>query len=187
MRDSEQPGYQVLSSFGHMEIRQYAPMMIAEVAVRGERKKAMKDGFRLLADYIFGNNTMQSAIAMTVPVQQQVNQKIAMTAPVQQQSSGNLWKVSFFIPAEYRLETVPKPNDPSIKLRSLPAKRVIVIQFSGYHSDSTIAKYEKQLVRYMKENQMQALGAPKYAFYNPPWTLPFLRRNEIMLEIDRKV
>jgi effector-binding domain-containing protein len=174
----------VLSSVDNIEIRQYAPMIIAEVEVQGKLKEAIGNGFRLLADYIFGNNTVEGEIAMTAPVQQQANEKIAMTAPVQQQSSSNLWKVSFVIPAEYRLETLPKPNNKSVKLNQLPAKRFIAIQFSGRNSGSTIAKYEKQLVQYIEKNQIQTLSSPKYAFYNPPWTLPFLRRNEVMLEIN---
>ncbi len=184
MSDVEQPGYEVLSSADNIEIRQYAPMIIAEVDVEGERKEAIGRGFRLLADYIFGNNTVQGKIAMTAPVEQQANEKIAMTAPVQQQSSGNLWKVSFVMPAEYRLETLPKPNNEAVKLRQIPAKRFIALQFSGTNSGSTIAKYEQQLMEYIAANKIQTFGPPKYAFYNPPWTLPFLRRNEVMIEID---
>ena len=185
MSDVEQPNYEVLSSVDNIEIRQYAPMIIAEVDVQGKRKEAIGNGFRLLADYIFGNNTVEREIAMTAPVQQQANEKIAMTAPVhQQQSSSNLWKVSFVMPAEYRLETLPKPNNKSVKLNPLPAKRFIAIQFSGRNSGSTIAKYEKQLVQHIEKNQIQTLSSPKYAFYNPPWTLPFLRRNEVMFEIN---
>ncbi|MCG8381771.1 MAG: heme-binding protein [Gammaproteobacteria bacterium] len=88
------------------------------------------------------------------------------------------------MPAEYRLETLPKPNNEAVNLNQLPAKRFIAIQFSGSNSGSTIAKYEKRLVQHIEANQIQTLGPPKYAFYNPPWTLPFLRRNEVMFEID---
>ena len=93
MGNVEQPNYDVLSSpADNIEIRRYGPMIIAEVEVRGERKEAISDGFRLLADYIFGNNSVQGKVAMTAPVQQQTNEKIAMRAPVQQQPSGNRWR-----------------------------------------------------------------------------------------------
>ena len=184
MSDVEQPNYDVLSSVDNIEVRQYALMIIAEVEVQGERKEAIGNGFRLLADYIFGNNRVQRKVAMTTPVQQQANEKIAMTAPVQQQSSGDRWTVSFVMPTEYHLETLPKPNNEVVKLSQVPAKRFIAIRFSGRNSGSTIAKYEKQLVQHIEANQIQILGPPKYAFYNPPWTLPFLRRNEVMFEIN---
>ena len=185
MSNVEQPNYDVLSSStDDIEIRQYAPMVIAEVEVRGAREEAISDGFRLLADYIFGNNTTQQDIAMTAPVQQQANKKIAMTAPVQQQSSGDRWKVSFVMPAEYSLSTLPEPNNEQVKLKQIPAKDFIAIQFSGTNSKQNITKHERQLRQYIERNNIQTLGSPKYAFYNPPWTLPFMRRNEVMIEID---
>ena len=181
----EQPNYGVLSSStDDIEIRRYAPMVIAEVEVRGAREEAISDGFRLLADYIFGNNTTQQDIAMTAPVQQQANKKIAMTAPVQQQSSGDRWKVSFVMPAEYSLATLPEPNNEQVKLKQIPAKDFIAIQFSGTNSKQNITKHERQLRQYIERNNIQTLGTPKYAFYNPPWTLPFMRRNEVMIEIE---
>ena len=185
MSNVEQPNYDVLSSStDDIEIRQYAPMVIAEVEVRGAREEAISDGFRLLADYIFGNNTTQQDIAMTAPVQQQANKKIAMTAPVQQQSSGDRWKVSFVMPAEYSLATLPEPNNEQVKLKQIPAKDFIAIQFSGTNSKQNITKHERQLLQYIERNNIQTLGSPKYAFYNPPWTLPFMRRNEVMIEIE---
>ena len=185
MSNVEQPNYDVLSSStDDIEIRRYAPMVIAEVEVRGAREEAISDGFRLLADYIFGNNTTQQDIAMTAPVQQQANKKIAMTAPVQQQSSGDRWKVSFVMPAEYSLATLPEPNNEQVKLKQIPAKDFIAIQFSGTNSKQNITKHERQLRQYIERNNIQTLGSPKYAFYNPPWTLPFMRRNEVMIEIE---
>ena len=185
MSHVEQPNYDVLSSStDDIEIRRYAPMVIAEVEVRGAREEAISDGFRLLADYIFGNNTTQQDIAMTAPVQQQANKKIAMTAPVQQQSSGDRWKVSFVMPAEYSLATLPEPNNEQVKLKQIPAKDFIAIQFSGTNSKQNITKHERQLRQYIERNNIQTLGTPKYAFYNPPWTLPFMRRNEVMIEIE---
>jgi len=186
MSDVEQPDYEIIALEQNIEIRRYSPMIIAEVEVEGERKDAISNGFRMLADYIFGNNTVQQDIAMTAPVQQQANKKISMTAPVQQQSSGEAWKVSFVMPAEYSLEVLPKPNNEDIKLKEIPEKQFIAIQFSGTNSSNNIARHEALLMQHIEESKIKTVGSLKYAFYNPPWTLPFMRRNEIMIEIDDK-
>lgn len=186
MSNVEKPEYEVIASQENIEIRRYAPMIIAEVAVEGKREDAIGDGFRLLADYIFGNNTVQKDIAMTAPVQQQENQQIAMTAPVQQQSSGNAWKVSFVMPSEYSMASLPKPNNDRVHLKEVPSKKFVVIQFSGTNSDANIAEHEAQLLDYIESNQITATGSSKYAFYNPPWTLPFMRRNEVMIEVIKQ-
>lgn len=179
----EQPDYDVLSSVDNIEIRQYTAMIIAEVDVEGKRKDAIGKGFRILADYIFGNNRVKENVPMTAPVQQQAHEKIAMTAPVQQRPWHHHWKISFIMPAQYRLDTLPTPNNQAIQLRQLPAKRVIAIRFSGTRSKSAINHYENQLRKHIETHQIPASNSPTYAFYNPPWTLPFLRRNEIMFDI----
>lgn len=183
MSSAEQPDYDVISSSDNIQIRRYAPMIIAEVKVEGERRQAIRDGFRLLADYIFGNNTVSQDIAMTTPVQQQANKKIAMTAPVQQQASNNMWTVSFVMPSEYNIKTLPKPNNEQVKIKEVPSKKYIAIRFAGTSSNNNIAKHEAQLIKHIKEQQLQTIGSAQYAFYNPPWTLPFMRRNEVIFEI----
>jgi hypothetical protein len=186
MSNVEKPGYEVLASYQNIEIRHYPPMIISEVEVEGNREEAIGDGFRLLADYIFGNNTVQKDIAMTAPVQQQASQKIAMTAPVQQQSIGKKWVVSFVMPSEYSIDSLPIPNNDRVKLTEISAQKLIVIKFSGTSSDKNVAEHEKQLMDFVEANQIIATGSPKYAFYNPPWTLPFMRRNEVMIEINEQ-
>ena len=182
--DLERPQYTVVSSFSdNIEIREYAPLIVAEVEVQGDRRRAINNGFRLLADYIFGNNSVQQDIAMTAPVQQQSSEKIAMTVPVQQQGEGAAWKISFVMPSEYSIETLPRPNNDRVALREIPAQQFIVIEFSGTSSATNISKHEKRLMQSIEEHNIQTVGSPKYAFYNPPLTLPSLRRNEIMLEI----
>jgi effector-binding domain-containing protein len=183
MSNVEQPIYQVIRSERNIDIRQYAPMIIAEVEVQGKREEAVGSGFRMLADYIFGNNTVQQKISMTATVQQQNGEKISMTAPVQQQSQNGAWKVSFVMPSKYLIDTLPKPNDETVALKEVPAKTYAVILFSGLNSNENILLHEKQLMQYVEINQITTVGSPKYAFYNPPWTLPFLRRNEIMFEV----
>lgn len=160
------------------------PMIIAEVEMRGEREEAIGEGFRMLADYIFGNNTAQQGIAMTAPVQQQNSEKIAMTAPVQQQAQNGVWTISFVMPSEYSIDTLPKPNNEIVTIKEVLPKRYAVIQFSGLNSNENIARQEKQLLQYIENNKIKTVGPAKYAFYNPPWTLPFMRRNEIMLELE---
>lgn len=184
MSNVEQPNYQVITSEQGIDIRQYMPMIIAEVEMRGEREEAIGEGFRMLADYIFGNNTAQQGIAMTAPVQQQNSEKIAMTAPVQQQAQNGVWTISFVMPSEYSIDTLPKPNNEIVTIKEVLPKRYAVIQFSGLNSNENIARQEKQLLQYIENNKIKTVGPAKYAFYNPPWTLPFMRRNEIMLELE---
>ena len=185
MSDVETPDYEVTKVEGDIEIRQYDPMIIAEVQMSGKREEAIGDGFRLLADYIFGNNSVKQGIAMTAPVQQQESMKIAMTAPVQQQSAGDGWQVSFVMPSEYTMDTLPKPVNDRVALKRIPAKTFAVITFSGTNSDKNVQRHEKILMEYVEANNLSVIGIPKYAFYNPPWTLPPMRRNETMIEIER--
>jgi hypothetical protein len=198
MSDVETPNYEVISAQAGIEIRQYAPMIIAEVQMDGEREDAIGNGFRLLADYIFGNNQglqdiamtapvqqqKNIKIAMTAPVQQQKNIKIAMTAPVQQQSIGDIWRVSFVMPSEYSMETLPKPVNDRVAIKRVPSKQFIVVTFAGTNSNKNVTVHEEKLMRYVKANNLSVVGAPTYAFYNPPWTLPPMRRNEVMMEME---
>ena len=186
MSDVEKPGYKVIQSEQNIEIRQYEPMIIAEVEVDGKREDAIGDGFRLLADYIFGNNTVQQVISMTAPVQQKENQKIAMTAPVQQQSTGKSWRMSFVMPSKYSMDSLPVPNNNRVRLKEILTKKFVVIEFSGTNSNENVTEHENQLMNYIEANQIKINGSPKYAFYNPPWSLPFLRRNEVMIEINQQ-
>ena len=186
MSDVEKPDYKVIQSEQNIEIRQYEPMIIAEVEVDGKREDAIGDGFRLLADYIFGNNTVQQVISMTAPVQQKENQKIAMTAPVQQQSMGKSWRMSFVMPSKYSMDSLPVPNNNRVRLKEILTKKFVVIEFSGTNSNENVTEHENQLMNYIEANQIKINDSPKYAFYNPPWSLPFLRRNEVMIEINQQ-
>lgn len=181
----EHAKYDVVSSVGNIEIRDYAPHIVAEVTVSGKRKKAINQGFRLIADYIFGNNTASGKVAMTVPVLQQPSEKIAMTAPVIQQSSGSEWKVRFVMPANYTLATIPKPNNHAVTLHEVAGKRYAAIRFSGMASEDTLKEKTDALNAFIAEKKLKVLSTTTLAFYNPPWTLPFLRRNEVMVEIAK--
>ena len=179
----EQPDYKVTMTEGAIEIRSYGPIIAAEAEVKGERKAAISEGFRLIAAYIFGANKPNAKIAMTAPVQQQGAQKVAMTTPVTQQATGDRWMVRFIMPSSWTLETLPAPNDPRVTLKPIPAKRLLAIRFSGTPSDGLIQSKTDELRRYAADKKLATTGEPLLAFYNPPWTLPFFRRNEVMLEL----
>ncbi len=185
MSNVEQPKFQLAEKQGKIEIRDYMPLIVAEVSVAGEREKAINEGFRLVADYIFGNNVSSEKVAMTAPVIQQASEKVAMTAPVLQQGSGTSWQVSFVMPAGYTMATLPRPNDPRVTLKEMPGRRFAVIRFSGMAGDKSIEKRQRELADFVAARKLVPLAPPVYAFYNPPWTLPFFRRNEVMQEIAR--
>lgn len=179
----ETPSYAVSSKSGNLEVREYGPTIVAEATVAGERDKAIQRGFRIIADYIFGNNLSSTKVAMTAPVMQQPSEKIAMTAPVIQKASGKSWNVRFVMPSEYTMETLPKPVNPKVALIEVPAMRFAAIRFSGFAGQDSLDKNEAQLRAFMAERGLTATSAPQYAFYNAPWTLPFMRRNEVMIEV----
>jgi hypothetical protein len=181
--DVETPDYEVLRKSGDIEIRVYDPMIVAEAAVEGERDEAINRGFRIIADYIFGNNLSSDEVAMTAPVTQQSRESISMTAPVTQQSEGTFWNVRFVMPSKYTMETLPKPVNPEVVLIEVPAKRFAAIRFSGFANRDTLDRHTAQLREYIAEQGLASVNTPQYAFYNAPWTLPFMRRNEVMIEI----
>jgi hypothetical protein len=136
-----------------------------------------------LADYIFGNNTKNTPIAMTVPVAESASEPVAMTAPVMEQGNGDTRRVTFSMPSKYTLETLPKPNNNAVKLREIPAHRVAVSRFSWYATDSRVARLQSELMEALKRDSIKTLGTPIYAGYNPPLSAPWLRRNEVMVDI----
>ena len=185
MSDVEQAKYTVVLVQDDNEIRDYAPAIVAEATVSGTREEAIRQGFRVIADYIFGNNIAGEKVAMTAPVLQQSSEKIAMTAPVTQQAKGNQWQVRFVMPAHYTMATLPKPNNAEVKLKQISGKRFAAERFSGSTSEDNLQEHTQTLMAFIKAQKLHALSAPTYAFYNPPWTLPFLRRNEVMVEIAK--
>lgn len=190
MGKTPEPSWSSVKKDDDIEIRLYDPMIIAEVSQKGERYEAINAGFRVLAEYIFGGNKGEKKLEMTAPVTQQAQkdagQKIAMTAPVIQQKTETKdeWKVSFVMPSEYKLDDLPVPNDDRIKFVTIPAHKKAVIRFSGFNTDANLKEHQEKLVSWMSKNNIRASGNPVYAFYNPPWTPFFLKRNEIMIDIS---
>jgi SOUL heme-binding protein len=186
----EEPKHQVIESSGKFEIRQYAPMLQAQVETTGERGDAITAGFKILAGYIFGGNTAQEKIAMTAPVTQapegnaddKKGEKIAMTAPVTQAPVGEpaeqRWRVAFMMPAKYTLESLPKPNDARIKFVTMPGEKRAVVVFDGFSTQSNLQTHRALLEGFVKERSLKTIGEYSLAFYNDPFTLPWNRRNE---------
>ena len=184
---TEEPKYSVVEKEPPFEIRSYAPMIVAEVQVDGDLDAASGQGFRLIAAYIFGQNQVNEKIAMTAPVnvEEKVSQsaKIAMTAPVGIESKAGKWIVSFVMPAEYTMESIPKPMNSQVQLRQIPAVKKAVISFTGFYNEQKVAEKTLELEQWIKARNLQPSGAPNFARYNPPWTLPFMRRNEVMINL----
>jgi hypothetical protein len=171
---------------GDFEVREYPPLLAAEVSVPGDRDAAGNAGFRLLAGYIFGGNQRRQSIAMTAPVVMEASggEKIAMTAPVTQTGQGDAWIVRFMMPAGYTLETLPTPDDARVHLLALPAARLAVVRFSGLARPAQVEERTAALNGFIAAHRLHPLGPPSLARYNPPWTLWFLRRNEVWVPIE---
>jgi hypothetical protein len=180
----EEPRWTLAFRDGPFEVRDYAPTVVAETTVAGERGVAINQGFRRLARYIFGGNEPAQEIAMTAPVAQQAaGRRIAMTAPVAQAPADEGWVVSFYMPPGSTLQDMPRPLEDAVELREQPQRRVAVIRFSGLATHSNLARHADELRRRIESRGDVALGPVMYAFYDPPWTLPWARRNEVMIEL----
>ena len=182
---TEEPTFTVALQQDEFEVRDYPALIVAEVRVSGTREEASNAGFRLLAAYIFGGNTRRQSIAMTAPVLQEraTSETIAMTAPVTQSGANGAWVVRFTMPSTYTLETLPKPNDARVRLVPVSAQRYAVVRFSGLAQPDDIERRTGTLRSFMAQQQLSAAGAPLLARYNPPWTLWFMRRNEVWIPI----
>lgn len=180
------PDYRVLAALGErIEVREYAPLIVAETTVSPDGfKDAGNSGFKVLADYIFGNNQGARKIAMTAPVEQRRGDKIAMTAPVAQSERGDgTWVVAFTMPKEWSMATLPLPNNPQVTLREVPQRVVAAIRFSGTWSDKRFTEHRAELLASLQAGHYQVLGEPWSARYDPPWTPWFMRRNEVLVEL----
>lgn len=184
VRNIEQPTYTVISTNDIYEVREYEPQLIAKVTVSGTMDSATNDGFRLIADYIFGNNTTQEAVAMTAPVTVQNSEPIAMTVPVTStEGSDGTYTIAFVMPSKYTLETLPKPVNPQVVIEEVPSKTYAVLTFSGYTAEKKVNEKESALFEALQADDIQNSGSATLSQYNPPWTPWFMRRNEIWVEL----
>jgi hypothetical protein len=183
---TEQPKYQIVASRGAVELRRYDSLIAAEATVPGERVQALNEGFRLVAGYIFGNNSASAQIAMTAPVAQAPRgEQIAMTAPVTQKANGSGWSIQFYMPAKYTMANLPRPKDPRVRLVEIPPRTFAVLKFTGSRSTGVVSAQQARLAAALAGSGWRAVGDPQNWFYDPPWTLPFLRRNEVAVEVTR--
>jgi effector-binding domain-containing protein len=180
----EDVNYKLISKTENFELRDYPPLIVAETVVDGTLEEAGNKAFNRLFDYISGKNRSQSKIAMTAPVSQEpASEKIAMTAPVGQKRTEWGWVVSFTMPMSYKMGDLPVPEDPDVKLRQIPARRMACVQYSGTWSEKRYNQYREELESWIKKNGFRILGEPIWARYNPPFTPWFLRRNEILISV----
>lgn len=195
----ETPAYTLVEKRGTYELRDYAGYIRAEVTLEGGYRETLYGGFRDVAGYIFGDNTGKAGIAMTAPVlqegpsekiamtapvlQEPAPEKIAMTAPVLHEEQGERYTISFVMPAEYTLDTLPTPNNAQVSLREVPPTRFAVARFGGYarerKAERRIAALEKQIAA----DGLVAAGPAIIAQYDPPWTPFYMRKNEIQIPI----
>jgi len=180
----EEAKYEVVRPDGDIELRDYAPSIVAETVVEGDFEDAGNKAFRALFKYIDGDNRAQSEIAMTAPVAQQPeSEKIAMTAPVAQTAAGEGWRVSFMMPASFTMETIPEPTNPAVKIRQIPAYRAAAIRYSGFWSEENFSEHHAELIERLDEQGLQASDPAVWARYNAPFVPWFMRRNEILMPV----
>lgn len=201
VHSEEGPKYQVLRQENDKEIRLYEGYIVAKTTVKGAYRDAQYEAFRRLAGYIFGDNVGKKSVAMTSPVgmepaEKQKGQKIAMTAPVEQVAADDGWVMAFMMPSEYKMSDLPVPNDKRIEFAQVEPATKAVIRYSGYANAEKNAEKAQELKSWI-ESLAKASGAstepsqiryeitrgPVFYGYNPPWTLPFWRRNEMSFDL----
>ncbi|AJW42127.1 hypothetical protein NY08_4122 [Rhodococcus sp. B7740] len=182
---TEEPPHTSRRLTGAVEIRRYRPRIAAQTVVDADEEEARQEGFRRLARYIFGGNGGKKRVAMTAPVSQSPagSQKIAMTAPVSSTPGSDGWVVRFFMPAEWTMDTLPEPDDDRVTLTEVPAETVAVLRFSGGRGRGDVQPQIAALTEALRAEGIEMLGEPMTWFYDPPWTLAPLRRNEVVVAV----
>ena len=185
----EEPKYSVLKEYENFEIRNYASYLVAEVDIEGSYNKTGNEAFRILAGYIFGDNQSSTKMNMTAPVESeaiQPSERMNMTAPVFSNKNVNGYTYRFVMENKYTQETLPVPNNSKIRITEIKDRVMAVISFSGRWSQKNFEKHEQILVNDLKNEGIGVASEAIYARYNAPFTPWFLRRNEIMFEIEYK-
>jgi hypothetical protein len=189
VRNIETPKYDVIQQGKGYEIRQYHGYIVAEVTVSGHYRESINKGFGKIAGYIFGDNTTSDSIDMTAPVlheKEAASAKIAMTAPVlhEKDTVSDTYTVAFVMPKEYTLETLPKPKQSDIRFRTVPPMKCAAIRFRGFAREKTVERKTVRLLEALKNDHVSTSGEPFTAQYHPPWTPPFMRRNEVLIALQ---
>jgi hypothetical protein len=168
----EEPHYDVIVSQPPFELRHYAPTLIAQTIVDGDMDAASSKGFRLIANYIFGNN-----VAMTTPV------TVEPQSGDTRVTGASQWRIHFVMPSQYTLANIPKPINSAVTLHELPRKYMAVYRYSGFNTQARVQEKTEEALAWAKQQSLKIVGAPQLSRYDPPWTLPMFRRNEIMVEV----
>ena len=185
IRTVEMLDYQVLEKEGSFDIRQYEEYWAVRTEIEGDYRESSSKGFRVLFNYISGNNKQQEKIAMTGPViQQEQGAKIAMTGPVIQKKKGKGWILEFVLPSKYNTEQPPEPLAPEVKLVKSPRYRAAAISYSGNLREKKYNTKAKELMDIVRAKGLQPIGEPFSAGYDPPWAIPFLKHNEVLVIIE---
>jgi hypothetical protein len=180
----EEPDYTILESAKDFELRRYNSYIVAETLVEDAFDDAGNEGFRRLFAYISGQNRTKASISMTAPVSQKEDyEKIVMTAPVNQQRTAGNWRITFVMPSEYTMETLPDPLDERVKLKTVESKLVAALKYSGTWSKKRFEKKKERLESLIQERGLRPVGEPVFARYNPPFMPWFLRRNEVLITV----
>lgn len=180
------PRFEALSEEDGLELRRYLPRVVARTRLEGQDEEAKNRGFRVLAGYIFGGNEGEQRIAMTTPVitEPSPGARIAMTTPVETfESEGDAY-MSFTMPSEWTLDELPRPNDARVELVEAPGRLVAALRFRGRPTLADFEDKQAALLVAVEAAGMRAVGAPYTAQYDPPWVLPFLRRNEVLVPVE---
>jgi hypothetical protein len=181
---TQEAEYSVLEKQNSFELRQYEPQIVAETLVEGDFQAVGNEGFRRLFGYISGENKKKQSISMTAPVSQEVEyEKIAMTAPVNQLKVDGKWRITFLMPSDYTMDTLPTPQDARISLKEIPGRVMAVYRYSGRWSKKLYDEKREYLMALINERGLKTIGEPIFARYNPPFMPWFLRRNEVMIQI----
>jgi effector-binding domain-containing protein len=173
---AEEPDFDTVRKDGDIEIRDYDALVVAETIKTGYHEKARRRGFESLYDYIASNNRSGKKIAMTVPVLQQLSEGEGRTKG---------WAIRFIMPKKYTKASLPTPNSNDVTIHEVPAKRMVAIRFSGNFTATAASKKLMALYNYISDENLKQKGDPIYAFYDAPWTPGFLKRNEILIEVER--
>jgi hypothetical protein len=184
---TEQASYTVVAHLDdNTEVRRYPPQLVAETSVTApDESSGRNKAFRVLFDYISGANRAQQTVAMTAPVETAAApEPIAMTAPVETTAqAGGPYAMRFFLPVEYTMETAPEPTNPEVRIVEVPERTLAVLRFSGSRGADNVARHASELDRVIAGSSWRAVGEPTTLFYDPPWTIPFLRRNEVAVPV----
>lgn len=181
---TEEPAYEVVGLVNGAEVRRYGPRLAAEVTVGGDEVAARSEGFSPLARFIFGANEGGAKVAMTAPVAQAPAEKIAMTIPVVQgRANGGEWTIRFFMPSQYTEETLPRPKDERVRIITVPGETYAVLRFRGSTGPDAVAAQKQRLMAALATGPWAAAAEPEAWFYDPPWTIPNLRRNEVVVRV----